>query len=234
MNLKLSSSSIEAEVFDLNTNMLKPHPQKVSYYNGIEDDDIEKEYYLQFFNDLKDSELIYFLHEVIEVFSGGVIFLVCKPKIFQSLVDLKLIGDVNKNVQFHIGLTNGIINDTTNIINNDNKRKSYMKYNFGIPVEATYITSKENINEYSKITFHLNRKLRSMERNSIYERNSICKRNSICENNKNPYFLLYIKYETNINGEYDGFYLFININDDKCMTISRHYQHGKIISEIRR
>ena len=115
MNLKLSSSSIEAEVFNLNKHALKPHPQNFSYY---EDED---EYYLQFFNDLKGDELIYFLYEVIEVFSGGVIFLVCKPEFFQSLGDLKLIGNVNKNVQFRIGLTNGVINDTVNIVNNDEK-----------------------------------------------------------------------------------------------------------------
>ena len=215
MNLKLSSSSIEAEVSNLKIDMLKPHPQKLSYHNKNAED------YLQFFNNYKDLELIYFLNYIIENFSvGGVILLICKSELFQSLIDLKLISDVNKNVQFHIGLTNGIVNDTVNIINNE--RKFYMKYNFGTPVEAMYTTDEKDNNEFSKITFHLNRKLKSMEKNSI------------CGYNENPCFLSYEKYETDIYGEYDGVRISTEITDDKCTTWCRHYQHGKIVSEMRK
>ena len=95
-----------------------------------------------------------------------------------------------------------------------------MKYNFGNPVEAMYTTDNENNDEYSKITFHLNRRLKSIERNTISGRN------------KNPNFLSYQKFEYDIHGEFDGICVNNVISDDKRNIDVHHYQHGKLISQI--
>lgn len=141
-------TNIIAEIKDLNyENIKKNANNKNNYYN----ENKTNEDYLNYFNTLNCGDLADFILEYIEMANNYLILMISNSSVFDNLEKMNAIDIINTNIMLYIGLTNYIVT----ISNNENKRKLYLKYNYGHLVEGIYMTNYiyDRNYEYTKFFF---------------------------------------------------------------------------------
>jgi len=237
------STDIDAEVRNLNMNLIANSPE--SNYNkaffGEEDEDLNSnpdknriliEYFTNLFNTVKAEDVGSLLNEcILEEYAEDHQLLVVNSSFFDTLKVLGYIGNINMNVQVHIALTDGVLNNNSLFINNDNKNTVNMKYDYGLPVETLYMTegiegSEETGSSFVKKVFFPNGNIKT------YEENSLVEEGSHSGNHLMNKMISYEKYEKNASDQYNGIYLKVYGYRNVLTTRCTLYKNGRVVSYI--
>ena len=217
--------NIDSKIRELNINKIYNNPD-LDYYKKrqemSDENEMSQDYFINLFNTLNKNDIGSLMKEAIHLSPGGHNLAIVSPYFFQFVIQMGYIADINMNVQFHIGLTNNVLNNNTFFINNDINIRYYIRYDYEQLVEASYISSQDDNNEYSKISFFPNGLVKYYESSSS-------------TGIKSPHtFFTYLKYEKDVFERYNRLYLEIReANFGNNFTLCNIYQSGNLISSIK-
>jgi len=235
-------NGINGEVRNINIELINKSPKSIYQEKLFRDiifdykdwnenkEKIYIEYFTNLFNTLKARHIGSLLKEIIQIHERSSRILIVNKAFFNTIKELRYIGDINRNIQFHVGVTNKVLDNKSIFIDAENKQTSYIKYDYNIPIEAVYISEDNGDHIYDnssvKKTFFHNGNIKTYESAIVFDPTEA----QILDGYDK--FLTYTKYEKNASDQYNGIYLEINGEEYNLSTLCILYENGRIISSV--